>query len=78
MSRNKQACKQKFIFLDRLKHNAKTQPWGLAKKRARGRGGGGGATKDVLRNRKIEVLKKSQYLSIPRRSQDLIAFNNTL
>ena len=75
MSRNKQACKQKYIFLDRLKHNAKTQPWGLAKK---GRGGGGGATKDVLRNRKIEVLKKSQYLSIPTRSQDLIAFNNTL
>ena len=77
MSRNKQPCKQKYIFLDRLKHNAKTQPWGLAKK------GRAGATKDILRNRKIdketfEVLKKSQYLSIPTRSLDLIAFNNTL
>ena len=50
MSRNKQACKQKYIFLDRLKHNTKTQPWGLAKI---GRGGGV-ATKDVLRNRKID------------------------
>ena len=52
MSRNKQRCKQKYIFLDRLKHNTKTQPWGLAKI-GRG-GGGGGATKDVLRNRKID------------------------
>ena len=51
MSRNKQACKQKYIFLDRLKHKTKTQPWGLAKI---GRGGGGVATKDVLRNRKID------------------------
>ena len=42
MSRNKQACKQKYIFLDRLKHNAKTQPWGLAKK---GRGEGGRCNK---------------------------------
>ena len=49
MSRKKQACKQKYIFLDRLKHNTKTQPWGLAKI-----GRGGGATKDVLRNRKID------------------------
>ena len=50
MSRNNQACKQKYIFLDRLKHNAKAQSWGLVKN---GRGGGG-ATKDVLRNRKID------------------------
>ena len=68
MSSNKQPCKQKYIFLDRLKHNAKTQPWGLAKKIK-----GGRATKDILRGierliskhrQTFEVIKKSQYLSI--------------
>ena len=51
MSGNNQACKQKYIFLDRLKHNAKAQSWEVVKN---GRGRGGGATKDVLRNRKID------------------------
>ena len=50
MSGNNQACKQKYIFLDRLKHNAKAQSWEVVKN-GRGRGG---ATKDVVRNRKID------------------------
>ena len=64
MSRNKQACKQKYIFLDRLKHNAKTQPWGLAKIGRGGRGLGGGQLRmffgiERLIRKHFEVLKKS-------------------
>ena len=59
MSRNKQPCKQKYIFLDRLKHNTKTQPWGLAKI---GRGGGQQRMYfgiERLIRKHFEVLKKS-------------------
>ena len=34
MFSNKQRCKQRLLFPDKLKRNAKTQPWGLAEKRA--------------------------------------------
>ena len=65
MSRNKQPCKQSIFILNRLKYNAKTQPWGLAKK---GRVVGGqkrmyGGIERLIRKH-FEVLKKSHSFDI--------------